>query len=131
MFKLKPSKRFLAKLLITTCIVFALVGIEKIKYHTATPPKNMKTIDDFRKWRGDKTRSLGIYEQDGKSYTVISGPAGGYLPSGPAAYLFNCNGDFVDWTSDMGDYATEKHHFKLYNNPLKKIAETQPEIEND
>lgn len=54
-----------------------------------------------------------MYENSGKTYTVMLAPAGRYMASGPSAYLFDDKGQFVDWTADMGDHYTVKNHFNL------------------
>lgn len=87
----------------------------------ARPPKNLKTIEDFRAWKGDAIMGNGTYENSGITYTVMLAPAGRTLASGPSAYLFDQKGEYVDWTSDMGDISTVKHRFNLMGGMIKNI----------
>jgi len=66
------------------------------------------------------------YENSGITYTVMLAPAGRYLASGPSAYLFDTNGVFVDWTSDMGDLYTVKYKFNLTGGQVKKVTDEKP-----
>ena len=63
----------------------------------------------------------GTFQNAGVTYTVLLGPAGRYLPSGPAAYLFDDKARFVDWTSDMGDFYTVKYRFDLTSGRVKGL----------
>ena len=63
----------------------------------------------------------GTYQNGETSYVVMLAPAGRTLPSGPSAYLFDEKGQFVDWTSDMGDVSTVRHHFNLSAGAVKNI----------
>lgn len=46
-------------------------------------------------------------DRDGERFLLALGPLDTWLafPSGPAAYVFNDDGDLVDWTRDIGDDA--------------------------
>ena len=91
----------------------------------ARPPEGMRTIEDFRVWQG-KVNKGGerIYENSGQTYIVMTGPAGRSLASGPSAYLFDTNGQFIDWTSDMGDHRTKKFGFDLTGGVVKRVGRT-------
>ena len=68
----------------------------------------------------------GTFESSGVTYTVMLGPAGRYVASGPSAYLFNEQGQFVDWTADMGDFYTVKNRFDLTSGHVKNIKREKP-----
>jgi hypothetical protein len=89
---------------------------------SARPPANIKTIEDFQGWKKGSIMGKGVYENAGKTYTVMLAPAGRYLPSGPSAYLFDDKGQFVDWTADMGDYYTVKNGFNLTSGHVTNIT---------
>lgn len=61
------------------------------------------------------------YENSGTNYTVMLAPAGRTLASGPSAYLFDQNGQFIDWTADMGDFKTKKYGFDLTSGRVKRV----------
>lgn len=82
-------------------------------WNDLSPPSDLTTIQEFREWKEDGFRDEGIYEHGGETYTVLIGDFGAFLASGPAAYIFDSEGTFVDWTRDMGDIRTEKHRFDL------------------
>lgn len=68
----------------------------------------------------------GTFENAGVTYTVMLGPAGRYLASGPSAYLFDQHGQFVDWTPDMGDVSTTKNGFDLTSGRVRNIKYESP-----
>ena len=68
----------------------------------------------------------GTFESSGKTYTVMLAPAGRYLASGPSAYLFDEQGQFVDWTADMGDFYTVKNRFDLTSGNVKIFMHEKP-----
>lgn len=104
---------------------FLLLGVslllDLIPLSRARPPKDMNTIDDFRTWKGDAIIGKGTFESGGEEYTVMLGSPGRYLASGPSAYVFEEEGEFVDWTSDMGDVRTEEHDFDLTSGHVKDV----------
>jgi hypothetical protein len=92
----------------------------------AQPPDDLKTIVDFKEWQQKPNGRQGTFEHSGVTYTVMYGPAGTSLPSGPAAYLFDENGAFIDWTPDVGDIRTKKHNFDLTGDNVKFIGQNTP-----
>jgi hypothetical protein len=48
---------------------------------------------------------------DGVAYYQITGPAGRCLASGPAGYTFDSHGQFIGWSSDIGDFKTPAQVF--------------------
>src|SRR5215212_12236191 len=106
--------------------LLALIGllvisvlVERIPLSAARPPKNLKTLQEFQAWKQGKIKGQGTFENSGITYTVMLAPAGRYLASGPAAYLFDEKGQFVDWTADMGDFHTVKNRFDLASGNVK------------
>ncbi len=79
----------------------------------ARPPKQIATLEDFRKWKVGRIMGHGTYERSRMIYTVMLAPTGRCLASGPSGYLFDPQGRFVDWTSDMGDFYTVSNRFSL------------------
>ena len=118
-------KRSLAVLCGSIAFALALIACsiiaDRIPYSAARPPDELKTIGDFRGWKQAEILGQGTYQHAGKTYTVLLGPAGRYLSSGPSAYLFDEQGQFVDWTSDMGDFSTQEHGFPLMSGEVKNI----------
>jgi hypothetical protein len=107
-------------------IGFFLVDHLPSLWNEISPPADLTTIDDFREWRADKTSAEGTYENGGKTYTVMLGDSGAFLASGPAAYVFDPDGTFVDWARDMGDVYTEKHGFNLTSGNVKLPKTSKP-----
>jgi hypothetical protein len=107
-------------------LLFGLLILDHLPsfWNDLSPPPDLATIDDFREWKADGIRAEGTYEDSGKTYTVLLGETSAFLVSGPAAYVFDSNGSFVDWTGDMGDVYTKKHGFNLTSGNVK-IKKTQ------
>ena len=107
-------------------LVFILLDHLPSLWNDISPPEDVTTIDEFREWKTDGIRAEGIYENGGKTYTVVLGESGAFLASGPAAYVFGPDGTFVDWTRDMGDVYTEKHGFNLTSGNVKLAKSNKP-----
>lgn len=99
---------------------------DRIPMGAARPPKGMATIEEFRAWKGPSIKGTGTYESAGVTYTVVLAPAGRLHASGPSAYLFDPQGRFVDWTSDMGDFPTVRLGFDLTSGRVKNIQRVKP-----
>lgn len=95
-------------------------------WNDISPPTDLVTIDDFREWKKDGIRGEGTYEHEGKAYTVLVGEFSAFLASGPAAYVFDSEGSFVDWTRDMGDIRTKKLGFDLTSGHVKGLKKKEP-----
>ena len=123
-------KRKIIRIGIILAVPFVLLGgylsVDLITLSAARPPKTLKTIQDFQAWKGGSIMGRGIYENSGTTCTVMLAPAGRTLASGPSAYLFDQNGQFVDWTSDMGDFYTVKNRFDLTSGHVKNIERKNP-----
>ena len=120
-----------ATILIATPVVLLggcllLDHVDRIPMGAARAPKGMATIEDFRAWKGNTVKGTGTFESAGVTYTVMLAPAGRHLASGPSAYLFDPQGRFVDWTSDMGDFETVKYRFDLTSGRVKNIQREKP-----
>jgi hypothetical protein len=65
------------------------------------PPVDL-TLDTFFDWQ--PTTKWAVMKTAGdEQYLILIGPMRGILPSGPSAYVFDKNGDLVDWETDAGD----------------------------
>jgi hypothetical protein len=126
----KTYKRILLRIGIILSLPVLLLGgclvFDGITMSAARPPASLKTIDDFKAWKGDSIIGQGQFEAEGVTYTVMLAPAGRSWASGPSAYLFDEKGQFVDWTGDMGDYYTEKNQFNLTSGHVKNVIKKQP-----
>ena len=124
-----PARSFMKRSRFWNAVIIAgpmlLLGgcllIEQIPMAMARPPADLETIGDFRTWKGGKIMGQATFESAGETYTVMLGPAGRFLASGPSAYLFDARGRFVDWTADMGDFYTVKKRFDLTSGHVKNI----------
>ena len=112
--------RFCVILGFPVLLLGACISAELVAFKSARPPTTVKTIKDFRAWKGKSIMREREYRNSGTNYTVILGPAGRVGASGPSAYLFDHNGEFIDWTRDMGDFGTKKYHFDLSGGRVKQ-----------
>lgn len=108
------------------CLLAGCIALDAIPLSRARPPKSLQTIEDFQAWKGPAIMGKGVYEHSGVTYIVMLGPAGRYWASGPSAYVFDGQGRFVDWTSDMGDFYTVRHHFDLTSGHVRNIKHERP-----
>jgi hypothetical protein len=119
-------KRVVLGLGIVLAVLLGSVLLDQIPLSAARPPKTLKTLDDFRVWKGGKIKGKGTFQNSGVTYTVMLAPAGRYLASGPSAYLFDDQGRFVDWTADMGDFYTVTNRFDLTSGNVKIFMHAKP-----
>jgi hypothetical protein len=126
----RSPKRVLFRIGVIFAVPMLLLGgcllLDQIPMSTARPPKSMKTIEEFQNWKRGVIMGKGTFESAGVTYTVMLAPAGRYLASGPSAYLFDQQGQFVDWTADMGDFYTVKNNFDLTSGHVKDIMREKP-----
>jgi hypothetical protein len=96
-------------------ILIGLISVDHLPslWRDISPPSNIANLDDFREWRKDQVVAEGIFKTERETYTVVLGDSAAFFASGPAAYVFDSSGSFVDWTRDMGDISTEKLGFDL------------------
>ncbi|HEX5219045.1 MAG TPA: hypothetical protein VFZ59_05710 [Verrucomicrobiae bacterium] len=103
------------------CLAFDARTISRAK-----PPASVRTIEAFLAWKKEDVTGQGTFETGGVTYTVVLGRPARSLASGPSAYLFDTNGQFVDWTADMGDFYTVVHRFNLTGGHVKNIKRNAP-----
>jgi hypothetical protein len=113
-------------LVILVGLLVAAALVDGIPESAVRPPENLKTIEEFRVWKQGFIKGEGTYQNSGVTYKVLLGPRGRYLASGPSAYVFDEQGQFVDWTSDMGDFDTVKHHFDLRSGHVVHVRHNKP-----
>lgn len=102
---------------LAVCVMLLLilggcVGVDLVLLNRARPPEHVRAIEDFRNWK-KALRPERDFEHGGTNYIVAFGPAGRMLASGSAAYVFDPQGNLVDWTADAGDFKTRKFGFEL------------------
>ncbi len=68
----------------------------------ANPPLNIRTLDDFRKWRPRYDQAVKL-ESGGTVYYLVYGEKARTLASGPSGYLFDARGNLLGWVLDTGD----------------------------
>lgn len=107
-------------------LLLTLCWVEHRFHLRVIPPENLKTLSDFKTWQAGSIRGWGTYETSSQKLTVMCGPYWSLLPSGPAAYLFDETGHFVDWTPDMGDALTEKYRYDLSSGNFKNYKPENP-----
>ena len=97
------------------------ITVDQILFKNNNPKESLKNFDDFITWKGDKIKKMGYFIYEDKKYTVYLTTFGRLLPSGPCAYLFDLHGNYIDWTSDMGDLRTNRYKFDLTSGNVKDI----------
>ena len=86
---------------VSIVIVFYSV-IVSVRFGHVSPPRDMLSIADFRKWRPDLTDAAKISIR-GSTYFAVKGPFARPLPSDRAEFYFDSNGTFLTWNRDIGD----------------------------
>ena len=119
-------KRVLIGLGAILALLFGRILIDRSLMSAARPPENLQTLEEFKAWKQGEIHGQGTFQHSGVTYTVLLAPAGRILCSGPSAYLFDEEGRFVDWTSDMGDFYTVKNRFELMGGNVKNITHEKP-----
>ena len=91
-------------------LLIGCIAADQIPRSRATPPKSVTDVASCLAWL---KQPMGAYRisVDGVVYYQITGPAGCYLPSGPAGYTFDSHGQFIGWSSDIGDFRTPPQVF--------------------
>ena len=69
----------------------------------AKPPPGMTDWLTFFEWKPEPMGAFRVSTTNGTYYQLL-GPAGRWLPSGPAAYSFDAQGNFIVWSADSGDF---------------------------
>ncbi|MCZ6690604.1 MAG: hypothetical protein O7H41_13490 [Planctomycetota bacterium] len=101
----KSHRSILIAVLVPLGMVGGWLGYIQWCWYRVTPPNAVKTLDQFLEWRPRTTAFHKIQIKDGSEFVFARGPSvmPGMLASGPAIYLFDESGRFVDWTGDSGD----------------------------
>ena len=73
-----------------------------LRFSDVSPPRDMLSIADFRKWRPDLTDAAKISVR-GSTYFAVKGPFARPLPSDHSEFYFDSNGTFLTWNRDIGD----------------------------
>jgi hypothetical protein len=77
------AKRTVLQLTALLGVLFSLligsVLLDRIPLSAAKPPKDLRTIEEFRAWKGGTIQGKGEFEDSGVVYTVMMAPAGRYL----------------------------------------------------
>ena len=115
----KKIKRLFVLLGFICLILGSLIVPDYFLFKQANPIGKVKTLSEFKEWKGTKINGKGLYQTDETTYTVYLAPAGRSFASGKAAYLFDENENFIDWSADLGDLKTQKLNLKLNNGKLK------------
>jgi hypothetical protein len=68
----------------------------------ASPPRAVRTLSDFLAWHPGPGEVFRVTVR-GSTYYLLGGDEVYPLNSGPSAYTFDANGNYVDWTPDSGD----------------------------
>jgi hypothetical protein len=87
---------------IALLLVAAWLVAESLLHRRTIPPKGVIDIGSFLEWRKDTHRFVILADSKNK-HLMATGPGGGLMPSGPAAYVFDDHGRLVDWSPDIGD----------------------------
>ena len=88
---------------LTIAMLLYLV-FESIRFSYVSPPRDMLSIADFRKWRPDLTDAVKISVR-GNTYYAVRGPFARSLPSAHSEFYFDSNGTFLTWNRDVGDFS--------------------------
>ena len=83
-------------------LVSLIFIFDHIPYWRAKPPSSVTNVRSFFDWMPEPRGALRITVEN-KRYYQMTGPAGRVLASGPSAYTFDEQGQFIGWTPDMGD----------------------------
>lgn len=88
-------------------LVVVLIVVEYIAYRRVVPPEEVRSLDDFLVWRPAADQFV-VVDANGGAYLIAYGPESSVflVSSGPSAYVFDSSGQFVDWSSDIGDNPT-------------------------
>lgn len=87
---------------IVALIVLALQWSDRAALRRISPPPELRNLEDFKRWQPERREATRIVS-DGMTYYLVRGDRGRALASGPAAYLFDGRGNFIGWTTDLGD----------------------------
>lgn len=113
---------------LTIGILFLLlagsIAADRIPLARAKPPKSVVDLNSCLAWL---SKPMAAYKVSSgtNTYYMITGPAGRYLPSGPAGYAFDEQGRFLAWSSDIGDF---KKPPEIFGDGVKRQRMTIDEV---
>jgi hypothetical protein len=113
-------KRF-RPLIVVVLLIGAWLAAERFFYRRTVPPTKVTDINSFLQWRRP-TRDPVVVQGPGGEHLLVMGPGGGVLPSGPSAYVFDCRGHLIEWSSDIGD----DNGFQQKWQPSKPVRQLTP-----
>lgn len=79
------------------------VGEDKRDPDALAPPASVKNFQDYLEWRPKTKHFETAITREGAVVIIAEGRWLNRQASGPAAYLFAANGQFLEWTDDSGD----------------------------
>jgi len=97
-----PAVKRYRGIIVLVLLVATWLTAEWLLQRRTVPPASVTDFASFVHWR-QSPRRIEVVQQGGAEYLITTGPAGGVVPSGPSAYVFDRSGRLVDWSSDMGD----------------------------
>jgi hypothetical protein len=90
--------------LIILVIIFMSPLPDLPSYYLAKPPKTVVDIKSFFQWKQIPKAIYHVTNSNGYEYFLITGPAGKLIvPSGPSGYFFDLQGNYIGWSSDIGN----------------------------
>ena len=113
-------------IIIILVIVHIHIGAKKKPFYLrATPPESVKTLKSYLEWRPE-TKTIFKIENDGNIYYFCLGEQGPMPASGPSAYCFDSESNFLGWSADIGDLRgtlPQQAYEKRYNWTELKVEE--------
>lgn len=84
-------------------LISSLRIYDAVHYSHLRPPRDIKNIQDFRRWN-PALQAAQLIMFHGSTYYVVRGPFARVLASGPSEYYFDHNGNYVGRNVDIGDF---------------------------
>lgn len=92
----------LRPIILFVLLVGGYTAIDAVLYRRVVPGDRVTTLHEFLEWQPAADDFVAV-NANGERHVIAYGHAGGLLPSGPAAYVFDPAGNLVDWSPDIGD----------------------------
>jgi len=89
-------------ILVVMLIQIHIRSLNKSYYLKAEPPESVKNLSSYLDWKPE-TKTIFKADNNGRIYYFCLGERGRTLASGPSAYCFDSNFNFIGWSSDIGD----------------------------
>ncbi len=106
----KVLKLLAAFIALPVALLIGSLVADQIPFSRAKPPATVTDIQSCLLWLKTPMACYRV-TVDSNVYYQVTGPAGRYLASGPAAYSFDSSGRFLGWTADMGDFKSPAQVF--------------------